>query len=230
MKKIILALIASAIAVSAFAGRPTGLRLGGGYSMNFYKSAADGSALIGGDLGLDNAYYYGAFVEVGYDWVFTQHSALNVGLRCNLLFNDKVKGNRVGEKGWGYSGQFSNRCYLDIPVMYQFSFNLSPKVQMFIAAGPTVNFWLSNATTFVYAANVEKQDYGQTYNVDWFKDNLYGKDFYNRVNVSLGGQLGVYFYHVKIYAGYDQGLIPFTKKDYGKSSLGQLRIGAAYVF
>lgn len=230
MKKSILTLVACMVTMSTVAARPTGLRLGGGNSFNFYTASVDGSALYGGNLGLDKGEFFGAFAEVGYDWTFTGHSALCVGARFNMLFNGKFSDNMAKGKDWAYSGQISTRCYLDIPVMYQFSFNLSQKVQMFIAAGPTVNFWLSNATTFAEASNVESKTAGHIMRANWFKDSAYGNDFYNRVNVSLGGQIGVYFYHVKIYVGYDQGLISFTNKNYCNGTLGQLRTGAAYVF
>lgn len=222
MKKIVVSLVALFVAISAFA-RPTGLRLGGGYSMDFYGAEKDA------DLILDRADFYGAFIEVGYDWNFTEHSALTVGLRGNLLFNTKFNSQKgvVGKDDYSVSGQISNRFYLDIPVKYQFSFNVSPKVQLFFDLGPTLNFWLGNRTTEFISAKVGGKSDGdaQTYNL--FKD-LDGR--YNRVNVSLGADAGVYFHHVKIYLGYDQGLVPFIKKDFGKSALGQLRVGAAYVF
>ena len=178
---------------------------------------------------LDRADFYGAFLEVGYDWNFTEHSALTVGLRGNLLFNTKFNSQKgiVRKDDYSFSGQISNRFYLDIPVKYQFSFNVSPKVQLFFDLGPTLNFWLGNRTTEFFSAKVGGKSDGDAASANWFKD-LDGR--YNRVNVSLGADAGVYFHHVKIYLGYDQGLVPFIKKDFGKSALGQLRVGAAYVF
>lgn len=224
MKKIIVSLVALFVAISAFA-RPTGLRLGGGYSMDFY------GAEKGIDLEeLDRADFYGAFLEVGYDWNFTEHSALTVGLRGNLLFNTKFNSQKdiVRKDDYSFSGQISNRFYLDIPVKYQFSFNVSPKVQLFFDLGPTLNFWLGNRTTEFFSAKVGGKSDGDAASANWFKET--NGEYYNRVNVSLGADAGVYFNHVKIYLGYDQGLVPFIKKEFGKSALGQLRIGAAYVF
>lgn len=231
MKKLIITIAACVLAISSVAARPTGLRVGGGYSMNFYNADKDGTSLLGLGLGLDNANFVGGFVEVGYDWAFNQHSTLCIGGRLNMLFNAKVSDNMaLRDKDWSFTGQASNRSYLDIPVMYQFAFDLSDTVQMFIAAGPTLNLWLSNNTVFASASNISSKQSSDIDSNNWFKKNAYGENFYNRAGVSLGGQIGVYFHHVKIYAGYDQSLTGINGKDYGKSSLGQLRIGAAYVF
>lgn len=231
MKKFILTLIVFAAATSAFAARPTGLRLGAGYSMDFYKADVDGSTLYGGGLGLDNTSFLGAYVEVGYDWALSHHSTICVGARFNTLFNGKLDNNNyIKGKDWSIGGQASNRSYIDIPIMYQFAFDLSKNVQLFIAAGPTANFWLNNNTVFASASNIQTKASSNANSVNWFKENIFSENFYNRINMSLGGQVGVYFYHVKAFVGYDQAVFNFSDKQYGKTSLGQLRIGAAYVF
>lgn len=216
MKKITLSLIILLIAISTFAARPTGLRLGGGYSMNFYNSDLQDIKLIKETL--DYGQFYGGFVDVGYDWNLSNHSTISFGGKLNMLFNGEVS--KVKDI---YSGQLTNRLYLDIPLLYQFAFNVSTKVQIFIAAGPTANFWLTNGTTYLISNTGTKKTDGKY--VNWFKDN---DDLFNRINVSLGGQLGVYFSHVKIYAGYDHSLMGYFKDI--SSSYGQARIGAAYVF
>lgn len=226
MKKVLVLLVALTVAATSFA-KPTGLRLGGGYSVNFYGAEKGLDITL---LNLDRADYFGAFIEVGYDWNFTEHSALTVGLRGNLLFNNKIQTNKWGKEGQYYTlnDQFSNRFYLDLPVKYQFAFNVSPKVQLFFDLGPTVNFWLGNRTTTLFMSETSGKKISEAESYNWFKET--DDKYYNRVNLSLGADAGVYFFHVKIYVGYDQGLVPFIKKDFGKSSLGQLRIGAAYVF
>ena len=216
MKKIIIALFVFASISLSSAARPSGLRVGGGGSANFYN--ANSSEII---LDLDNTQFYGGFVEVGYDWKFSQHSTLCVGGRINAVLNGNVSGLPGYEKRV-FTAQLSERVYLDIPLMYQFAFNVGKNVQLFIAAGPTANFWLTNGTVNVLVA--DKNTGSSIEYVNWFKDNNY----YNRVNLSLGGQAGVYFHHVKIYAGYDQALTGFINKNY--SPWGQLRIGAAYIF
>lgn len=232
MKKIIITLFALTVACVSLSARPNGLRLGGGYSSNFYNSEIDGTTLLGGTIMLDKSSFDGGFIEVGYDWNFSQHSTVCVGARMNFMFKGKVdkKVSNNNSNNWASSVQLSNRSYIEIPIMYQFAFNVSPNVQLFIAAGPTANFWLTNSTTFSTATNIGSTGSSSVKNANWFNDNIVGKDFYNKVNVSLGGQLGVFFHNVKIYAGYDQGLMSFTNKKYCNGTVGQLRVGAAYVF
>ena len=221
MKKIIIALFVFASVSLSSAARPSGLRVGGGGSANFYN--ANSLEII---LDLDYTQFYGGFVEVGYDWKFSQHSTLCVGGRLNALFNGKIS---TMMKNKAINAQLSDRIYLDIPVMYQFAFNVGKNVQLFIAAGPTVNFWLSNGTVNLSAVSENIKESNAAY-FNWFKDDL-DNNYYNRVNLSLGDQAGVYFHHVKIYAGYDQALTGFINKNYcSRSPWGQLRIGAAYIF
>ena len=219
MKKILFSLIALAIASLSYAGGPTGLSVGGGYSMNIYRTDIKTTP-----LGLDNDEFIGGYVECGYEWKLSEHSSICPAFRFNALFDGKLKSNKIGTAKT-ISGQASNRLYIDIPVKYQFAFNVSPTVQLFVAAGPTVNFWLTNSSvcTEIISTN-SAATVTSTY--DWFKEM--GNDFYNRVNVSLGGAAGVYFHHVKIFAGYDCGLIKFTAQV--KSNVHQIKIGACYVF
>ena len=220
MKKILFSLIALAIASLSYAGGPTGLSVGGGYSMNIYRAGVEGTL-----LGLDNDEFIGGYVECGYEWRLSEHSSICPAFRFNALFDGKLKSNKIGTAKT-ISGQASNRLYIDIPVKYQFAFNVSPTVQLFVAAGPTVNFWLTNSSvcTEIISTN-SAATVTNTYN--WFKGA--GSNFYNRVNVSLGGAAGVYFHHVKIFAGYDCGLIKFNTTQ-AKSNVHQIKIGACYVF
>lgn len=221
MKKIFLSLIVLTIAVSSFASRPTGLRLGGGFSANFYNSelASAIKSALPKDFN-DYSQYYGGFIDVGYDWNLSKHSTICLGGRLNMLFNGEMS--KIQNI---YTGQLSNNLFLDVPVLYQFAFNVSSKVQIFIAAGPTANFWLTNGTTFFASSTSTKKTEGEYFN--WFKGN---DDLFNRINISLGGQLGVYFSHVKIYAGYDHSMMGYFNKNIMNSSYGQARLGAAYVF
>lgn len=215
MKKLILTFFALAVAVTAFAERPTGLNLGGGYGMMFYNQKTSGTY----DYKSTEA-YVGAFAEVGYDLCFGKMSAVYFGARYDMNFRPDYE-----ENGQTTSLGLGVTSYFDIPVKYQIAFNVSPKTKLFFQAGPTVNFWLSNRVT--YTETVDGKISGTV------RRNLFENGNFNRVNLSLGGTAGVYFNHVKIYAGFDAGLFNYLRSGQlgaAKGYANNLRIGAAYVF
>jgi len=59
---------------------------------------------------------------------------------------------------------------------------------------------------------------------------MFDSNEYNRVNLGLGGALGVHFGHVKIYFGYDQYLFSMMKSGHPFVNCANFRLGAAFVW
>lgn len=226
MKKLIVLFAAAAICVSAFAARPTGLNIGGGYAMGFYRSSGDPETPLGAFTLLDDQNYYGAYVEVGYDIKVAKHSKVYFGARFDELLTGEFSSS---SRSSAYSAYVGDRTYLDIPVKYQFSGKIAPNTRLFFTVGPTVNVWLVNAAVYTMGS-ASSVDSKITERVDYFRQY---PDVYNRMNLSLGGSFGVITHHVKIYAAYDQAVCNSAKGNSSNKysvSFGQLRVGAAYVF
>lgn len=212
MKKILLSAAVILMAVSASAKRPTGLNLGGGLGINFMC------------IGDKSRSYAGPYAEVGYDFNFDKHNSLYVGGRYSALYNTSFTwGNTI--VGYTESSRWTCLSYFDIPLKYRFSFNVAPTTKLYVDLGPTANFWLSGRTHQNFNAS------GKSGSVT-FHDNWFDHKGFNRVNLSLGGSVGVNLNnHVKIYVGYDQGLFSCTSTNqWGYSNVGQLRFGAAYIW
>jgi len=217
MKKILLTAAILLMATTAFAKRPTGLNLGGGFANNFMCFPGNDSGELTG-----NQSFTGYFAEVGYNLKVSKVSSVYFGARLDHLFNGSIY------SAASYTGAVQVELshilyYLDIPVKY--SLMVGGRTKFFFDLGPTVNFWLGARTRVrerdTYYPGTTANSFG------WFEN---GNSNFNRVNLSLGGNIGVMFNHVKVYAGYDQGLFSFTKKDIAFSNVGQLRIGAAFVW
>lgn len=207
MKKILISIAVLLMATTAFA-RPTGLNLGGGFAGNFM--CLDG----------ESNFFPGGYFEIGYDLTLGKHGGMYFGARTSALFDSEYRAGSIG--GVRYAGEASAHLhYIDIPIFYEFVAKVSPKNKFFFNLGPTVNFWL------IACSHYSATSSGVTVSE---RENWFDYDCWNRVNLSLGGNIGFIFNHVKVYAGYDQGLFSFTKKDYGFSNVGQLRVGAAFVF
>jgi len=203
MKKILISIAILLMATTAFAKSPKGLNVGGGFANNFMTFETD------------NESFFGGFAEVGYNLKFGKTSGLYFGARGDMLYNTQYS------YGYGPSvDAISRLVYLDVPIKY--AFEVGGRTKFFFDLGPTVNFWLGART------HVEARSGSVTLSETkrWFD-----QDIFNRVNLSLGGNIGVKIGHAKVYAGYDQGLFSFTKTDkVGYNNVGQLRIGFAWVW
>lgn len=210
MKKLLVLFAVAALSISAFAESPTGLNIGGGYAMDF--SRTNGTPGIVGLFLPDDNNFYGAYVEVGYDIQVAKHSYVCFAARFKQVF--------TGESVSAYS-YFAGRNYIDIPIKYQFCGKIAPNTSLFFTLGPTVNIWLQNR---VFSSNGLT---GVSGSINYFQSY---PEMYNRMNFSLGGSLGVITHHVKIFAAYDQAICNFANSSVYALALGQLRVGAAYVF
>lgn len=207
MKKVLFTVAVLLLSLTAFA-RPTGLNVGGGALFNFVNSSSS--------ISTEKGTLVGPFAEVGYDWAFSPVVGLYVGGRYSMAFDGDY------EKESAYSAAYlvvnSN---LSLPVMLAFNIPAGQS-SFFINVGPTFDYWLANKT--IYTAQTSSTSASKVIN------NFDG-NYLNRFNVYLGGKVGFNIKnHVKIYAGYDQSLINYSKQDKVKMSMGLLKIGAAYVF
>lgn len=221
MKKVFAIIATLALAATVCAARPTGFNIGAGYSAEFFKYTGG----FGGLSDTDNNMYGGAFVEAGYDFSFSDLLGLYAGARFNLGFNFDAAGN--DNLTIFNIKEISN---LTIPVMFAVSVPAG-KSSIFFNVGPSFDFWLSSKG-FIGG---ETSSASSSRVINYFD----GDDSTRRVNILLGGKVGVNIInHIKVYAAYDHTMLNMLKdgdkyKEYGasaKASMGQLRIGAAYVF
>ena len=79
MKKIYFILAAFIVTVSANAEEKLGLSVGGGFVNEFFVLNDHPND------NLDNSYYFGPYIEVGYDWNIEKMNGFYVGVRYEFL-------------------------------------------------------------------------------------------------------------------------------------------------
>jgi len=211
MKKVLFTIAAIMLTVSAIA-RPTGFNVGGGVSFNFMNEKAGSTS--------ESQTFVGPYVEVGYDLKFSPVVGLYFGGRYDLNFTGEFEANTKTEIATGY---VTSRSCVALPILFEVNIPTG-KSSLFIHFGPTLDYWLTYRSVIASGSSTSST----SKSINWFEKN----DSVNRFNVYLGGRIGVNIRnHVKVFASYDQSLINYYKKsDNIKNSIGQLRIGAAYVF
>ncbi len=199
------------VAVSAFAGRPSGLSLGAGYSTRFLTAHTDME-----EIGLPRT-MYGAFIQVGYETQFSKTHQITVAAKLGLDLHGKVRTGvnnpRVGPTVVGEAYWLTSAFSIDIPLRYQVSFPVSAGSRMFFHVGPTFQSWLSYDYSWVLRGTNGKAEASTSGGGSWFKED--NDNIFNRVNIAVGGGFGFLIKeHFKITAGYDFGCIPVVKKGY----------------
>ena len=226
MKKVLFIIMALAITVSASAqsDRRLGLSVGGGFVNEFFVL----NNLPNDNL--DNSYYFGPYVEVGYDWNIEKLHGFYAGVRYEFLNRHTGAGCYVPSPYYPYYpvaiGCDANtyRHFIDVPFKYRLTWDINGYNKFFCDLGPTLNFMVGNVTYF----NELTPMVWKSKKVNW---NSVAPDAYNWFDLSLGVNVGVFINQAKIFIGYDYaGIISYTNEDLGRGQMHQLRIGASFVF
>lgn len=230
MKKIFLVLVFTIVSVCAVARSPKGLSIGGGFVNQFYVLNDHP------DNPLDNSYYFGPYVELGYDWNIEKMNGFYVGLRYEFAHKYNGRGTYIPDPRFPYVPYgyvpvifvgvetYTYRHYIDVPIKYRFNWSMDSCTKFFFDLGPTLNFMVGN-TTYL---NEYLPGIWDSQKINWYDTELKP---YNWFNLSIGANIGFFIDQAKVFIGYDYGgILSYVKKDFGRGQTHQLRIGAAYVF
>ena len=166
------------------------------------------------------------------------------GFYAGISYNIPLAGGLAVASGIYYSGLFSKsdifsaslfdidskvdsktqEHYINVPVNFNYGFELAPDMTAFIFAGPTLQYGLSSKTTL-------KESIGKYTDNQEF-DNYDEDNHYSKTNVLLGGGIGMNLMDAfQITVGYDYGLINlYTGDGETKRNKSYIKVGVAYLF
>ncbi|MBR3440077.1 MAG: outer membrane beta-barrel protein [Bacteroidales bacterium] len=206
MKRII-TLIAAAVMMTIATNSFAQMQVGAGFLHSNESISLEGMDL--GDAGMN-----GGYAGVSYNLPIADNFGIAPGLYYSLLMSNESTsfvGVDLGSK--------MREHYLNVPVYFNFGFNLGQSSKLFIFAGPTAQFGIAS-TSEISAAGISSGKF------DRFKDGNY-----SRTNVLLGGGLGLNISKFQISLGYDQGLFNLNTADDGSKIIkSYAKIGLAYLF
>lgn len=187
MKKILLTLaLVAAAATSAFAQN---LSVSAGY-LNSSKTSGNNSEIA-------NGFYAGVGAEKAFD--------ANFGLSTGLFYSFLTSSKSASLGGLASGSSKTNEHYFTVPVHLTFGFPISKDVRLFVEAGPAANVGLASSTTG--SASV----LGLTATTDG--DNYADGSNYTRFDLLVGGLAGIQFKNVRLFGGYNYGLMDRNKSD-----------------
>ena len=160
----------------------------------------------------------GAFAGVSFNVPVAGGLAIAPGVYYSLITSKSTA--NLGSIASG-SGTFMEHA-VNVPVYLNYNIGLSRDTNFFIFGGPTLQYGL--ASTMRYDANVLGYTAGTTY-------NNYDDSDYNRMNVYVGGGIGLNAGGYMITLGYDYGMMNQYKGDNApQAHRSNLKIGVGYAF
>lgn len=175
----------------------------------------------------DNRWYNGFNVSVGYNIPLGLGFEFMPSVEYHFLTRQEDGTFEIGGASLTAENRF-NEHYLNIPILFDYGYEITPNARIFIFAGPTASFGLyADCTSKLDASLVAGLglDEKQTTAL-WGKDNDY-----RRCDIKIGGGIGIDICrHWRILVGYDYGLINRTKIDDLKLHSHNLKAGLTYIF
>lgn len=174
------------------------------------------------------------------DKIDDNSNALN-GFYAGVSYNIPIAGGLAVAPGVYYSGLFKSgelfslsllntkvdsklaEHFINVPVNFNYNFELAPDMTAFIFAGPTFQYGLASKTKIEGTA----AGYSGDKDIDNYDDSDYGK-----TNVLLGGGVGMNLMDsFQITVGYDYGLMNlYTGNADVKRHKSYIKLGVAYLF
>lgn len=212
MKKILTTILAASmmlLGTTAFAQ----VSVGAGYVNSTMKTTVGGNSsnlpyngfYVGGDYTIAEGVGFGVSVGAYYSYLTATSSASTSIFGINIGASSKVE-----------------EMYLDVPVNFNYSVDLTPSMRGFVYAGPAFSFGLSsttqiNASVGGYSGGSGKQD-------------LYADGNYGRFDILLGGGVGLDFGRLRFTVGYDLGMLNRVSSDNYTQKRNVLHAGIGFLF
>ncbi len=211
--KRIFTLIATAVMMTIATNSFAQMQVGAGFLHSGESISSNGTDL--GDVGMN-----GAYAGVSYNLPIAGNFGIAPGLYYSLLMSNESTNIVVPYLYLDLDlGSKVREHYVNVPVYFNFGFNLGQSSKLFLFAGPTAQFGIASSSE-VSATGISSGKF------DRFKDgNL------SRTNLLLGGGLGLNISKVQITLGYDQGLFNLDTADDGTKIIkSYAKAGIAYIF
>ncbi len=211
MKKV----FAFAAAVVLFAGMASAqLGIHVGYApQNYLGKYTAGSTTIS-----DTTKMTGFFVGIDYNVNITGDLNVNVGLQGR--YNTSSESTTLLGVTTKVDG---TQMLIDVPVLFNYGLNLSDALKLSVFAGPTITYALSGNTKTTISGSPAGLLDGTT-EANWYGDNTNR----NKLDVALTFGAAITFSDIKIFGGYNMGLMNLTTADNTTIKGSNLFIGVGY--
>lgn len=211
MKKVF-AFAAATVLFAGMASAQLGIHVG--YAPQTYL----GKYTTGSTTISDTTKMTGFFVGIDYNVNITGDLNVNVGLQGR--YNTSSESTTLLGVTTKVDG---TQMLIDVPVLFNYGLNLSDALKLSVFAGPTITYALSGNTKTTISGSPAGLLDGTT-EANWYGDNTNRK----KLDVALTFGAAITFSDIKIFGGYNMGLMNLTTADNTTIKGSNLFLGVGY--
>ena len=165
----------------------------------------------------------GFFAGVNYNAPLTGDLNISVGLQGRFNTSSDTTTATVVVAGASVENH-NTQLLLDVPVLFNYGFNLSSAAKLSVFVGPTISYALSGKTKTVTTVTVLGTSTTNETEADWYGDNS------NRKNLDVSATLGVVlsYNQFRLFGGYNMGLLNLTSADNTTLKASNVFFGVGY--
>ncbi|MCR5822315.1 MAG: PorT family protein [Bacteroidales bacterium] len=211
--------VAAALLVAGKANAQIGIHAG--YAPQTYLS----KYTTGNNTYTDTTKMGGFFVGADYNVNLSGDLNVSVGLQARYnTASDSVSASLFGLAS-GKVKRTNAQILVDVPILFNYGFNLTNDLKLSVFLGPTISYALSGKTTVVTSANVAGFGGSNTNEINWYK-----ADEGNMNAFDLSGTIGVNldFNGIRFFGGYNMGLMNLSKEDNTTMKGSNIFVGVGY--
>ena len=152
----------------------------------------------------------GFFAGVNYNLNLT--GDLNVSLGAQFRYNtskDTLVNANVGSLAGAKSENTNTQSMIDIPILFNYGFNLNSALKLSVFVGPTISYALAGNTHTTTTVTVLGSNSVTESDSDWYGDNSNRK----KLDVAATIGLNVQYNQFRLFGGYNMGLLNLTSAD-----------------
>lgn len=217
MKKV----FAFAFAVLMFAGMANAqLGVNVGYAPQTYTSTYTN----GSNSNTTTSNMSGFFAGVNYNTTLTGDLNISVGLQGRFNTSSDTIAAGVGSLAGASVENHYSQLLVDVPVLFNYGLKLTDAVKVSVFAGPTISYALSGKTKTVTSVTLLGNTNTNESESDWYGDNSNRK----KLDVSATVGLALTYNKVRLFGGYNMGLLNLTSADNTTLKASNVFFGLGY--
>ncbi len=175
----------------------------------------------------DKKPYNGLTAGVNYTYYLNQYFGVSAGLNYTYLGREDKSSTDILGTNTTITAT-TKEHFINLPVMAVAKYNLQKGMYAFVEAGPTFNYGVSSKTNVKTVLTIA----GNTNTSNSDTDNYSGTN-YGQFDLMLGAKAGIKVNSIKLFVGYNYGLIDLDKTPDNDDAVlhrGQFSAGVAFCF
>ena len=167
----------------------------------------------------------GLFIGVSRNFPIASGLNVSLGIQGRYNFKSEEKTINAGILGSAKATAQYSQMLVDIPVLLNYGFELGSGIKLYLMAGPTISYALFGKTKWDANANVlGALNLGSDGEDDWYEED----DKYNKFDIAATFGACLDFNNIKVYGGYNLGLLNLSSADNTTRKSSNLFIGLGY--